>query len=313
MFRFHESLTEEEKLLLRHMTMQHLDSILPDDWDGSQKSTMSARKDNWYEIGGEQINVQGLSKANYSLSSYQTKGLDLPYSHETISSLCNLANHVPRKKRVAEETAQESQGVMLVNQTMGHHVLFDYPVTTQYCMTLSFSDAEVHESRVGEKAHIMDGKENLEVLMAPEQFVRFVRSSNVAIPCTISRYAGYLLDSPPMDHLEAVKLSVDVEASVNEITKELVQVADEVCELLESGKVNSKKKVRELEGLIDKLNQRYEEAVRKTADVQMDAIDGVRETYIHRLVEQVEREVQALPAAKREGVLKLLGHTGEDL
>lgn len=313
MRRFYESLTNEERLLLEHMSMQYLDRVLPENW-----SENSERVDYQCQIGSEQVTVQGFAKPNFDVQTFRIREGELPFSMEVISSLASLANHRPERQNSNPEHQQPSYGALLSNQQAGNHVLFDHSVKVQHAVSLDFSDAEINGRmggplEPGEESSIRGRETTCKVVLAPEQFVRFVRGNAAAVPCTISRRAGYMHDDPPMDHLNSVKQAKNVREAAEGAAKELVKLAARAAEMMESGKVTSSKRFDELEAVLDEIEAAYKDVFGEVRKVQEDAVASIQENYLNRMIDQVEREIQALPESQRGTVLALMNSMGQDL
>lgn len=313
MMRFFESLTEEEKAVLSRLSLAYLDDNLSEGWDDKK-----ARVDHEMTIEGKPEIVQGFEDNFFELKSYNLRGVDTALPADDLMFLSRIANFQKEKKVDLAEYRQKAFGVVLANQTSGGHHLFDHPVDTQHHISIEFNDARVYGNldgklEVGEEVRISGGVNTLNIKLAPEQYVRFVRSQSVKVPCTIARRAGYLNDEPESSYLTTVKEAKDVQVQAREAVAPLVKTMTELTDLLASGKMTSRKRFAEALALIEEVEAAYKECFDKVNEAQTGSVARVQENFVQRMIEQVEHEAKSLPAAQKEQVMLLLQEMGKDL
>lgn len=313
MMRFFESLTDEEKLVLSRLSLAYLDDKLQEGWDENKE-----RVDYEKTVEGKQVTIQGFKDNFFELKTYCVRGMDFDLPVDDLMYISRLSNHKERKKLDLSEYRQKSYGAVLANQTSGSTHLFDHPVDTQNFISIEFNDAKVYGDlegglNAGDEVRISGDVNTLNIRLAPEQYVRFVRSQSVKVPCTIARRAGYLNDEPEKDYLTTVKEAKEVREKAVEAVSPLVKIMTELADLLESGKMTSQKSFATALDLIDQAEAAYQECFRQVSEVQTGSVTRVQENFRQRMIDQVEHEVKSLPAAQKEQVLLILKDIGKDL
>lgn len=314
MNRFFESLTDNEKALLSHLSMDYLDHALKEGWDERKE-----RVDHPFTIEGKEIAVQSFKNAHYHLKGYTIKGMETDLDEDQLMFLSRIANFKEEKGGVyLHEYHQPSYGTLLANQVNGSFELFDHPVQTQYAISLEFSDAHVSGDidgslKAGDTIRVSGGKNLLTVLLAPEQYVRFVRSQSVKVPCTISRRAGYLNDRPDSSYLVANKEGQSVYQAAAKAIEPLAELVEQISDLLESGKMTSVKRLTVVEGLLGEAEEAMKASFGEIQSSQMGAVSGIQQNFMGRMVDHIEREVEALPPQQKQTMLAILKDVTKDL
>lgn len=313
MIGFYESLTAEERVALSHLALSYLDDVLPSDWDENK-----TRLDHAVTIEGKEVIVQGFENPHFGAKTYTLRGVEAALDEDQIVELSKIANYRQKESFDLEEYRQPAYGTLMANQSNGLFDLFDHPVQTQRAISLEISDARLHgdldgKLKVGEEVRIMGDKATVNIQLAPEQYVRFVRSQRVKVPCTISRRGGYLNDALDQSYLTAIKEANDVHVKTSEAVSVLGEVAQQVIDLLGSGKMTSPKRFAEVETLLNQVEEAYRECFKSVNEAQAGAVSRVQENFMQRMIDQVELEVQALPNDQKQQVLHLLKDMSKDL
>lgn len=313
MMRFFESLTDEEKLVLSRLSLAYLDDKLPEGWD-EEKERVEFEK----TVEGKQVTIQGFKDNFFELKTYRVQGMEFDLPVDDLMYISRLSNHQERKKLDLSEYRQKSYGAVLANQSSGGTHLFDHPVDTQNFISIEFNDARVYGDldgslNAGDEVRISGDVNTLNIRLAPEQYVRFVRSQNVKVPCTIARRAGYLNDEPESDYLTTVREANEVREQATEAVSPLIEIVKELADLLESGKMTSQKRFDTALALLEQAEAAYKECFEKVNEVQTGSVTRVQENFRQRMIDQVEHEVKSLPSAQKEQVMLLLQDIGKDL
>lgn len=314
MNRFYESLTENERALLSHLAMDYLDNALGEKWDEGKE-----RVENIFVIEGKDVAVQSFRDVHYHLKTFTIQGMETDLDEEQLTDISRLANYKVKNRGVyLHEYHQPAYGTLLANQSNGSFTLFDHPIETQYAISLEFSDAHVSGDldgslKAGDTIRVSGGKNLLTVYLAPEQYVRFVRSQSVKVPCTISRRAGYLNDKPDASYLVANKEGVSVYQSTQKAIQPLVALVEQISDLLESGKMTSVKRLTEVEALLEEAEGVMKASFDEVQSSQVDAVSEIQQNFMGRMMDHIEREVEALPPQQKQMMLTILKDVAQDL
>ena len=311
--RFFESLTKIEKAALSHMTMSYLDDQLPENWDDE-----SERVSHPIEIDNQIIDVQGFKKPFFELKTYNLKNNGLDLDVDSLIYLSRLASYRVSENNEDFELQKESYGTMLANQTSGMHNLFDHPVLASHFISLEINDARVSgryggEIESGEAFRVYGEKNTVTISLAPEQYVRFVRSQSAKVPCTISRRGGYLNDEPSTDYLTASKEAAEVKSHADDVVKPLIELTEKLSDLMGSGKVASSKRFAEVYEFMDLIEQQFEECIGSIEKTQVEAVYQIKYKFFQKMIDQVQLEVKALPVNRKKEFMILLENMGSDL
>lgn len=298
-------LAPEERLALSLVANQALSRTLGD--IGKDHTTHAQE----VTVNGKLRTVEGIvEREKYDSIEHKLKqaaGLSEELTNQLLSA-CTLKDDEEFANQ--KDRTVNSHGTLLASFTSGGFELFDNPILVHNALSLTISTAETHNSFRDKGDHepvrVMGGRELLEVLLSPEQWVRVLRSEAVSVPCTISRSNGYIHDRPESLDLEEIKIMDDLEASLNGLCAPVAEAARYMVSLLGNAPVTSKKAMDELYGAVDALEDAIEKVTPNISDRQQEAIDDLVCAYSGRLEMMIQEETNRLPVELRDEAVRYL-------
>ena len=235
-------------------------------------------------------------------------------SKSALALLANVANYQQPRESISSQvkvdpSAAQAHGVLYCGHRSGDFQLFDHPIIERNAMSISLADAMLMKGGLGtavDPVSISDGRQLWEIELSQEQFVRMIRGEYAEVPCTISHNAGYRFDPPDTSYLEQVKIHDETAANIRSVVSDLELAIDAVLELTQAGAITSKKRLAEFKAAIQEVEAQWEKVKPLLADCSQTAISAVKQDVQNRLLSQVEKEIDALPAPEKAQVMRVI-------
>lgn len=134
-----------------------------------------------------------------------------------------------------EVRTHPSYGIIRVGRVQGGHTrLFGSSITTHPGYIHLSISAGKSEHRHGQDWFYSDHKDKIEVRMSYAQFAEMIVSMNHGdgTPCTITRFNGEMIESPPDEPVEAERTKMEFRAKCKELDEKLSNKYNAIKELM---------------------------------------------------------------------------------
>ncbi|PTH79046.1 hypothetical protein [Aeromonas veronii] len=198
------------------------------------------------------------------------------------------------------EMSPDSQAVMRVKHPHGRFDLFDTPVSADTCMEISLSSARLYRSRSSEdNISVQDGSGKMEFQLSAEQYVRFMRSDSMSVPCTINSLNCENYDAPLPDYHVNHAIRKNLKAGLQKEIEPLAVLEKEIIEMVEGKSFTSKKAINELAQKFEAFVQKFDEMEEPLKEHKFAAAHQIVDQFRSELEDQAQAELARLPEPVR--------------
>lgn len=296
---FYGNLTLEERQVLAIVSSEYLEEILTPIIYGEFMEEA--------EIAGENVRlISKKMKSSYDDKNHK-KAQEIHGESYTLTEngLNNLKSYavMPTEHSRFARSENESQGLMLVSRVTGTIQAFDSPVDNDSAVELSLSFAEFSKSSLSTldddaDDYMSNGVGINEILMSPEQYIRFVRTDGIDIPCTIVSNNGQRNDVPPVFLKTQTTIDENLREDIKAVISPLGKQADVVLGLLAST-ATGKKAMANLRAEVAKLNKIYENIHDDLGDTKVQGAKDTMEQFAKELNAHIAIEAKRLSPASQ--------------
>lgn len=301
MYKFLQSLTQEE----RDVLAASVTDFLVEYTSPVLKCVASRVMD--VEVGETTLQMLNNDK---NIQHYEYESLVKHYGAQVlperaISSLLTFAAQadVSSTKAYLEresEMSPDSQAVMMVKHPHGRFNLFDTPVSADTCMEISLSSARLYRSRSSEDSiSIQDGAGKMEFMLSAEQYVRFMRSDSMSVPCTINSLNCENYDAPLPDYHVNHAIRKNLKKGLEKEVEPLAVLEKEIIGMVAGKSFTSKKAVNELAQKFEAFVQKFEKMEEPLKEHKFAAAHQIVDQFRSELEEQAQAELARLPEPVR--------------
>lgn len=228
---------------------------------------------------------------------------ELESMNEGLSNYLKACAKAPVEKKTIKEESEPSFGMLLASKLTGRFKLFDSPVETNSCLRLRLSSAGFttdHDIEGSSKKVRPQTVRGLwEIDLSGEQYVRAMSSSDVVVPCTITRENGYLHDAPPMQFKPQEQTKSALNKELTAILEPLSKEVQDLIEMMGGNALTSKKALSEVRDRFECVKALYEKLGNQVVASKNNRMQETVMQFAHELNKQWEFEARRLPESLR--------------
>lgn len=191
---------------------------------------------------------------------------------------------------------QSSQGVLRLSNPQGQIRLFDSPLEVSQCVEFQLCKARISRRGSEDVFSIHAGARKLDFRLSPEQFIRFMRSESMMIPCTISCINGDMFDPPLPDYDTHNKINSSLESEIAKQVKPLKEAQEDLLSFIKANMpFTSKKMLKELNDKFLAFERIYNEIKININNKKTSSAQDITEEFKKSLIKIASVEMERLP------------------
>lgn len=191
---------------------------------------------------------------------------------------------------------QSSQGVLRLCNPQGQIRLFDSPLEVSQCVEFQLCKARISRRDSEDVFSIHAGARKLDFRLSSEQFIRFMRSESMMIPCTISSMNGDMFDPPLPDYDVHNKLNSSLESEISKQVRPLREAQEALLSFIKANMpFTSKKTLKELNDKFLAFEKIYNEIKVDINNKKSASAQDIAEEFKKSLLRVANIEMERLP------------------
>lgn len=195
-----------------------------------------------------------------------------------------------------EIETQPSQVVIRSGNPEGEIYLFDSPLPVHKCVEFQICKARISRRDSDDTFNIGAGARKLDFRLSPEQYVRFMRSESLMVPCTISSINSDMFDPPLPDYEVRSKIRSNLRSDISKQAKPLYDSEKELIAFIKSNMpFTNKKTLKELNDRFLAFEKIYNEMQGDLKNNKINSAQNISEEFKKNLVKIAQREMERLP------------------
>lgn len=195
--------------------------------------------------------------------------------------------------------SQPSQGVIMFKSPNGQFDLFDSPLAVDKCIEIELSSAQIGRFDSDSQMRVSGGRGKLEFRLSSEQYVRFMRSSSMEVPCTISSREHELFDAPTPEYHANHKIRQKLKANMKEFMSPLKAMESELIGMLDGKTFTSKKTMEPVIAKLEEFDALYRSLEEEAGEKKVSAAKEIVEEFRKDMQKQAQVELNRLPEKLR--------------